>query len=196
MKTAKEELESLINKKANAADVNEAIEDLTTAIGNAENVSKAYADEKDEALKNELNGNIAAAKEETINAANRALDQAKVELNGKINEKASKAEVEKAVADLNTAITNAENISKRYSDDTAAELKTELESKIAEAKNELSVTIESLVERLNKAEEDIDGNAEKISSLKTLIITFGVMVLTVDILILIAFFLYRSKKGR
>lgn len=162
----------------------------------AESVSKAYADEKDEALKNELNGNIAAAKEETINAANRALDRAKVELNGKINEKASKAEVEKAVADLNTAITNAENISKRYSDDTAAELKTKLESKIAAAKNELSVTIESLVERLNKAEKDIDGNAEKISSLKTLIITFGVMVLTVDILILIAFFLYRSKKGR
>lgn len=72
--TAKTELSTKIATKADASEVYKAIEDLNTAISNAESVNNAYADEKNAALKVELTESISDSREE-VNAAIEALSK-------------------------------------------------------------------------------------------------------------------------
>lgn len=65
---ATEELTAKIAEKASASEVDTAIKDLTAAIANAQSVNNAYVDEKNGALKTELEGKIAKAQEEVTAA--------------------------------------------------------------------------------------------------------------------------------
>lgn len=85
-----DELETAIDAKADEETVNAKITELEEAIVAAEEAAKAYADEQDEALKNELTAAIESAKTELANAIQAKADAEAV--NAKI------AELEAAVA--------------------------------------------------------------------------------------------------
>ncbi|HCE33820.1 MAG TPA: hypothetical protein DEQ88_00330, partial [Clostridiales bacterium] len=74
---ARKVLEASLAEKASTEYVNGKVSDLEAAIGNAETVSKNFATDSDDALRTELNGNIATAKDDAIAAANEALNDAR-----------------------------------------------------------------------------------------------------------------------
>ncbi len=173
LETAKKELSAAIDKKADAATVNAAIENLNVAIENAETAAKAYADVQDAKLKAALESAIAAAKADAVAAANAALETAKKELAAAIDKKADAETVNAAIKNLNAAIENAETAAKAYADAQDAKLKAELSNSIAAAKAELSDVIAALAENVDRAKDALrkalaDGDAaleEKIKAL-------------------------------
>ena len=148
LSVSKSELQALIDKKADATTLNQAIEKLNSDIAKAkeaadaaEEAAKLYADEKDKELKSALDAAIKTAKEEAISAANTAVENAKTELTEAIGKKADTETVNAAIETLNTAISNAEAAAKAY-----AELKSALEATIKTAKEEAISAANTAVE--------------------------------------------------
>lgn len=179
---AKAELIEKIDAKASASDVTASIATLNTAIANAEAASKAYADEKDMALKSDLEELIKTAKSEAISAANTALDAAKLELNNAISKKADASEVNKSIESLTAAIANAQSVNTAYVDEKDQALKTELEGKIAQAKDEVTAAITALSQRLESVENKTD-------TLQTVLIVFIVLLSLANVATVVTFVL-------
>ena len=142
LETAKQNLEAAVTAlnaaiidKADAATLNQKVSELNAAITAAEAAAKAYADEKDTALKNQLTTAIVTAKGEAITAAENLVNTAKAELQAAIDNKADTATVNAAIANLQNAITALQNAKDNYIAADAA-LKAELEDVIAKAKQE------------------------------------------------------------
>ena len=142
LETAKQNLEAAVTAlnaaiidKADAATLNQKVSELNAAITAAEAAAKAYADEKDTALKNQLTTAIVTAKGEAITAAENLVNTAKAELQAAIDNKADTATVNAAIANLQNAITALQNAKDNYIAADAA-LKAELEDAIAKAKQE------------------------------------------------------------
>ena len=152
---AKEELNAAIILKADTATLNEKVETLEGLITAAEMAAKKYADDQDAALKAELDSTIEDAKVEVTNGYTAAVNAAKEELNAAIILKADTATLNEKVAELNTAIANAEKAAKDYADQMDADLKAQLESTVTEAKNAATKYADDVVkaakEELNAA---------------------------------------------
>ena len=153
LSVSKSELQALIDKKADATTLNQAIEKLNSDIAKAkeaadaaEEAAKLYADEKDKELKSALEAAIKTAKEEAISAANTAVENAKTELQEVIGKKADTETVNAAIETLNTAISNAEAAAKAYADAKDKELKSALEQAIKTAKEEAISAANTAVE--------------------------------------------------
>ena len=188
LETAKQELEDAVSAlqtavatKAAAATVNAAIADLQAAIDALEAVKDDYAT-ADATLKAELETAITTAKGAAITAANDALTAAKNELNAAIALKADATTLNAKVAELTTAINNAETVAKAYADSKDAALKSELETAIATAKSDLETLIggvqsdldttkaklDKAIDDLNKAITDGDKDlSDEIAALNT-----------------------------
>ena len=186
MDTAKGELNAALSAKANANEVNNAIEELRTAILNAEAASKAYADEKDTALAASVQEKINSAKSETVNAAKTALDTAVNNLNAAISAKANANEVNDAIEEVRTAIVNAEAVSKAYADEKDTALKTEFEEKIAQADDRVTAAISALSERLDAVESRTD-------TLQVVLVVFIILFSLVDIAAVVIYVLRNRK---
>ncbi len=154
---AKTELETLIEEKADKATVNAAIEELENLIVVAEAAANEYADNKDAALKTELETAIAVAKTELINGYTAAIDAAKTELNAAIILKADTATLNEKVEALNKAIEAAEAAANEYADNKDAALKAELNTAIAGAKDE---AVKYTDEVLNIAKDELNAAIE------------------------------------
>ena len=157
-----DELNELIANKADAATVNQKMNELLSKIEALEEVKDDYKD-ADATLKSELESAIATAKQQAIDAASSALDTAKAELNEAIAIKADKTALEQAVSTLNTAITNAETVAKAYADTQDAALKQQLESAIATAKSELEALIGGVQSELDTTKEKLDKAIEDLN---------------------------------
>ena len=129
--TAKAELQTAINNKADIATLNAKVAELNAAIATAEATAKAYTD----SAVTTLNAAIITAKDEAVDAAKDLVDAAKAELQAAIDNKADTAAVNAAIANLQNAITALENAKDNYVSADAA-LKAELEAAIAKAKQE------------------------------------------------------------
>jgi len=129
--TAKAELQTAINNKADIATLNAKVSELNAAIATAEATAKAYTD----SAVTTLNAAIITAKDEAVDAAKDLIDAAKAQLQAAIDNKADTAAVNAAIANLQNAITALQNAKDNYIAADAA-LKAELEEKIAKAKQE------------------------------------------------------------
>ena len=129
--TAKAELQTAINNKADIATLNAKVAELNTAIATAEATAKAYTD----SAVTTLNAAIITAKDEAVDAAKDLVDAAKAQLQAAIDNKADTTTVNAAIANLQNAITALQNAKDNYIAADAA-LKAELEEKIAKAKQE------------------------------------------------------------
>ena len=129
--TAKAELQTAINNKADIATLNAKVAELNAAIATAETTAKAYTD----SAVTTLNAAIITAKDEAVDAAKDLVDAAKAQLQAAIDNKADTAAVNAAIANLQNAITALQNAKDNYIAADAA-LKAELEEKIAKAKQE------------------------------------------------------------
>ncbi len=156
---AKTELQEAIDKKADTATLEQKVQQLQSVIETAEAAAKTYADTKDTALKQQLENAIAAAKQEAIDAADSALTQAKTELNAAIAKKADITALEKAISDLNAAITLAQTTAQNFATDADAALKLALEAEIKAAKTDLN-------EAISELESRVKANEEKIAEIK------------------------------
>jgi len=190
---AKKELGDLIDQKVSSQELLDAIDTLNDAIANAETASNAYADSKDNVVKELMTAAIASAKADAIQSANEALDVAKTQLSAKIDSKASANEVNAAIAELNNAIATAETVSKAYADDKNAELKDELESKIEDSKAEVAAAINALSERLGAVESKIEENAQKTDTLQTVLIVFIVLLALANVATVVVFSLHKRR---
>ena len=185
LESAKDELQAAIDQKADAATINEKITQLNEAIQKAE-TAKAYADEKDTALKSDLESTIATAKLDAVNSSKDALEKATDELTTKIAEKASASEVNEAIDTLNAAIANAQSVNNAYVDEKTMALKAELEGKIAEAQDEVTAAISSLSARLEAVEN-------KTNTLQTVLIVFIVLLSLANIATVVTFILRKRN---
>ena len=129
--TAKAELQTAINNKADIATLNAKVAELNAAIATAEATAKAYTD----SAVTTLNAAIITAKDEAVDAAKDLVDAAKAQLQAAIDNKADTAAVNAAIANLQNAITALQNAKDNYIAADAA-LKAELEAAIAKAKQE------------------------------------------------------------
>ena len=129
--TAKAELQTAINNKADIATLNAKVAELKAAIATAEATAKAYTD----SAVTTLNAAIITAKDEAVDAAKDLVDAAKAQLQAAIDNKADTAAVNAAIANLQNAITALQNAKDNYIAADAA-LKAELEAAIAKAKQE------------------------------------------------------------
>ena len=191
---AKAELEEKINAKASTEDLNTAINNLNAAIATATETSKAYAEEQDAALKEELQGAITAAKTEAMSAATTAVNEAKAELEEKINAKASTEDLNTAINNLNAAIETAQTISKEYVDTQDAVFKEQLEQEISEARAAIQNAIDLLSSRLTNVESKIDENAKEIATLKIITFVAGGVLFAFMFTTIIIFVVSKSKK--
>ena len=157
-------------------------------------MSKNFATDADNALRTELNGNIATAKDQAIAAANEALTAAKAELETKISQKASAGELETAIAALNTAISNAETVGKAYTDAKNQALKTELEGSVASAKSEVMAAVAELTERLNSLESSSHKTADNLKTLQTAFIVFTIL-LSLSVIALAVVLIVWKRRG-
>ena len=173
---AETKLREALDKKADEATVNEALEQLRQAIAAAETAAKAYADSQDEALKATLEAAINEAKA-TLEAAIAALE-ARVEKN-EDDIAQLQADLEQAIADLKKAIAegdaaNAEaleaavaKLEKALADAVAAlekadaDNKAALEAMIADTKAALETALADAVAKLEKADADNKAALEK-----------------------------------
>ena len=135
-------LNAAITTKADTETFNQKVSELNTAIAVAEAVAKAYADEKDTVLKDQLTVAIATAKSEAATAAENLVNTAKAELQTAINSKADISTLNTKVSELNTAIAAVEAIAKLYTN-TAV---TTLNVAITTAKNEAVNAAKNLVD--------------------------------------------------
>ena len=137
LNSAKAELQTKIDTKADAAAVNAALTDLQSAIDALNAVKDDYVT-ADDALKADLEEKINAAKSAAVSAAEELVSSAKAELQTKIDTKANAADVNTAIAKLQNAIAALEKAKDNYiAADTV--LKAELEASIAKAKQEYNV---------------------------------------------------------
>ena len=127
-------LQAAIDTKADADEVNDALEELQKAIDALEEAKDDYA-AADATLKAELEAAIEIAKSDAISAAQILVDNAKAELQNAIDTKADEATVNAAIANLQNAISKLESAKDNYVSADAA-LKAELEAAIEEAKKE------------------------------------------------------------
>jgi uncharacterized repeat protein (TIGR02543 family) len=100
---------SALAGKADAATVNAAIAELQTAITALEAVKNNYIG-ADDALRTELEGKIATAKSEAISAAQTLVNNAKAELQSKIDAKADAATTTVAIQNLHAAVAALETV--------------------------------------------------------------------------------------
>ena len=141
LETAKTKLENAVSAlqtavadKADTATVNAAIAELKTAIEALEAVKNNYIGADDD-LRTELEGKIATAKGEAIASAETLVNNAKAELQSKIDAKADAATTTAAIQNLQAAVAALEAVKDDYATADAT-LKTELEGKIETAKSE------------------------------------------------------------
>ena len=127
--TAKSELNSAIVN--GDAELDQKITDLNTALNNA----TAALEAADMADKAELESEIANARSEAIAAATLLVNNAKSDLQDKIDAKADAQSVNAAVEELQSAINTLEEVKNNFVSADAA-LKVELEEAIAKAKEE------------------------------------------------------------
>ena len=156
-KSIQENLDSAVKEleavdKENSEALSKAVKELTDLIETTEALLKA----NDEALKSDLEGQLAAAKDaltEAINKVQENLDSAVKDLDGKITagDAANSLEIAVAVEQLNNAIKVAQAVAK--SNDN--ELKAELEAKLTKAEEELKKAI-------NKVQENLDAAVKKL----------------------------------
>ena len=175
----KQELAQAIAKKEDIASINEKVRTLNETISSAETTCKAYADNKDTQLKSDLENQINIAKQDAMNYSNSALETAKTSLTSAISEKLNIDEYNQKVQELTMAIINAQTASEAYADDKDSELKVELINNINESKSALQSTNNEILERLAKAESNIDSKTNDINSLKTALIVLSVLFATV-----------------
>ena len=140
---AKTELQSKIDAKADAATTTVAIQNLQAAVAALEAVKDDYA-AADAALKTELEGKISAAQTAAISAAETLVNNAKAELQSKIDAKADAATTTAAIQNLQAAVAALESVKDDYATADAA-LKTELEGKISAAQTAAISAAETLV---------------------------------------------------
>ena len=146
---AKNELQSKIDAKADAATTTAAIQNLQAAVAALEAVKDDYVT-ADAALKTELEGKISAAQTAAISAAETLVNNARAELTAAINNKVDTATLNAKINELNTAIATAEATAKAYTDGAAAALTTA----IATAKSEAISAAETLV---NNAKSELQS---------------------------------------
>ena len=179
LQTTKDELSEAIMKKEDVSSINEKVKTLNDTISSTEIICKSYSDEKDAQLKAQLEALIATAKQEAINSSNEALELAKTGLQNAINGKVDIETYNAKVEELTKAIDNAEKASKEYADKKDLELKDELIKKINDSKNALQEANAEMLERLSKAETQIDSNAKDINSLKTALIILSILFVAI-----------------
>ena len=156
---AKTELQNAIDNKADTAALNEKVEALNTAIETAETVAKAYADEKDAALKQELESKIAEANElidsldTRVTEAEKAIDEIEAAIeNLKATDAADAEALKDAIETLEQAIADA----KQAASEADAALKTELNGKIENADAALEAKVAEVQANLNNAITDLE----------------------------------------
>ena len=176
LQTAVTALQTAVADKADTATVNAAIAELQTAINALETAKNNYVG-ADDALRTELEGKIATAKGEAISAAETLVNNAKAELQTKIDAKADAATTTAAIQNLQAAVAALEAVKDDYATADAT-LKAELEGKIANAQTAAISAAETLVNNAkaeltaainNKA--DIATLNAKINELNTAIAT-------------------------
>lgn len=210
LEQAKSNLQAAIDEKADINTLNEKVKELYEAIAKAE-TAKAYADQKDTELREDLEnqiktakGNlesmITEAKNDAVNSANSALDGAKSELTAKIATKADANEVRKAIESLNAAIANAETANNAYTDANNAAVKAEFTQNIADSKAEINAAIEALSKRLKDVENKTDSlndrlsaSENKSSTLQTVLIVFIVLLSLANVATVVTFSLRKRK---
>ncbi len=165
LEEAKADLQSKIDEKANTADVNEAIAELQAAIDALEAVKDNYAS-ADATLKADLEGQIAAAESAAITAAETLVNNAKADLQSKIDAKANTADVNTAIAELQAAIDALDAVKDDYATaDTT--LKADLEGQIADAQSAAISAAEILVNNAKaelQSKIDAKANAADVSA--------------------------------
>lgn len=150
-------LNAAIANKADTTTLNQKVSELNTAITVAEAAAKAYADEKDTALKNQLTAAIATAKSEAITAAENLVNTAKAQLQAAINSKADISTLNTKVSELNAAIVTAEATAKAYTDSAV----TTLNAAIITAKDEAVNVAKNLVDAAKaELQSAIDNKAD------------------------------------
>lgn len=175
LQSVKNELSESINKKEDVDSINEKINRLNSSISSAETICKAYSDDSNEQLRQDLQNQINLAKQDAISASNVALEQAKAELFEAISQKVDFQTYNQKIGALTTAILNAETSSKAYADAKDLELKTLLQSNINDSKTALQQANSIILERLSVAESKIENNEQFINSLKTTIIILSIV---------------------
>ena len=164
LEAAKSQLQAAIDTKASADNLSQAVADLTTAINNAQAMAEATAESKDTALKADLEAQLATAQSALQTAVDQVasdLEAAKAQLQVAIDTKASAEELSQAVANLTTAINNAQATAEATAESKDAVLKQQLEDKIYQTKTDLSISV-------NNLKKDLEGSVEKlVESLET-----------------------------
>ena len=191
LEDAKTDLTTKINAKADKTTVDEAVKNLNAAIANLTTTSATYADDKDAAMKEEIEAEIAAAKAEAVKAASDALASAKTELTTKIDTKASTAELNEAINNLTAAIENAKTTNDKYVDDKNTSLKSDFTAQITEANTTLEDAIDKLSKRLDSAEERLGKDEAEIKTLKTVVMAAWGVMLAFGIITVIMVFGFR-----
>ncbi|MBQ7357345.1 MAG: DUF1640 domain-containing protein [Clostridia bacterium] len=165
--TAVAELEALISQNATKTELDAAVANLNTAITNAQSAAESFATAGDTALETTLRGAITDAETAITNAYEQAISDAKTALQSKIDEKASKDELDAAVASLNTAITNAQSAAEAFATAGDTALESKLNGVINNVKTELDGIIDGVKADLDAAKTDlqskIDANSQKIT---------------------------------
>ena len=152
-------LQAAVAGKADTATVNAAIAELQTAINGLETAKNNYVG-ADDALRTELEGKIATAKGEAISAAETLVNNAKNELQSKIDAKADAATTTAAIQNLQAAVAALEAVKDDYATADAA-LKTELEGKISAAQTAAISAAETLVNNAKaELQTKIDAKAD------------------------------------
>ncbi len=176
LEKAKTELTTKINAKADKADVDESIDDLHSAINTINNTLTALGD-KDGALEQA----IEKAKTDVSTAATKALEDAKTELTTAINTKASQADVDEAIQNLQNSIDTINNtltaLGKKDADleqaieDAKTEAINTASQALEKAKTELTTAIDTKANKtdVDKAVADLNSAIATINgTLKTL----------------------------
>jgi len=165
---AKTQLQAAIDTKATAAEVQTAVTELSTAINNAQAVSVATAGQLDEALKAEMESNLAAAQtalQASISTVQSNLDAATAQLQAAINTKATNEQLAEAVSTLNAAVAAAQTAAEATAAAGDVALKAELEGAIANAKTATESSIRqvqaSLDAATNQLQAAIDSKVNK-----------------------------------
>ena len=170
---AKEALQELIDKKADQATLEKAIEDLNELIKKAEESAKTYSDEKDSQLNASLSSAITTARDELTRAYTKAIENAKKALEDKMKAldasltseiEALEKLLEKAQRDLETADEeNREALEKATADAAKA---------LAEANDKLERAIVNAEYRLGLKDKELERQTSKLT---TALIVVGVV---------------------
>ena len=147
---ARKELEAVIDKKADITALNEAIENLNKAI----DLAKTAAEEANSLLRNELMGEIEKAQKAAVEAAEKALDEAKKELEAAIDKKADITALNEAIENLNKAI----DLAKTAAEEANSLLRNELMGEIEKAQK---AAVEAAEKALDEAKKELEAAIDK-----------------------------------